>query len=96
MHQILGGEKTNTRRLFDDKDLKVGDELELIESGTNKVFAHAIITECIEKKMGEVMESEIVGYYDSIPDMYKVLGNHYPDKTVGPETLIKFIEFKLK
>jgi hypothetical protein len=38
---ILSGEKTSTWRLFDDKDLQVGDELEFINKNTNTTFASA-------------------------------------------------------
>jgi len=41
---ILNGTKTSTMRLFDDKGLKVGDDLELINSDTQKVFAKAKVT----------------------------------------------------
>ncbi|NOY35708.1 MAG: ASCH domain-containing protein, partial [bacterium] len=35
---VLSGEKISTWRLFDDKDLRVGDKVDLINSDTKEVF----------------------------------------------------------
>jgi len=40
---VLSGGKTSTWRLFDDKDLSVGDEIELREFGADIGFAYAQI-----------------------------------------------------
>lgn len=46
---ILSGEKDSTWRLFDDKDLKEGDELQFINSKTDDVFGIAVILSTREK-----------------------------------------------
>ena len=59
---ILSGEKTASMRLFDDKDLKEGDELELINSDTKEVFAHAVITEILTRKLRDITEADLEGH----------------------------------
>ena len=46
---ILGGKKTTTWRLYDDKDLKNGDLLNFRVWETGKDFAKAVITGINEK-----------------------------------------------
>ncbi len=93
---ILDGEKTTTWRLFDDKHLTVGDQLELIEWETGKVFATAEITNVREKKFGEISEPDWLGHerFESPAEML----NHYRDfygQHVTMETMMKVVEFKL-
>ena len=52
--EVLAGRKTVTWRLFDDKDLQIGDRLELINSETKTKFAEAEILKIKERKIGEV------------------------------------------
>ena len=40
---VLSGEKDSTWRLFDDKDLKEGDELSLVNKDTMEEFGKAVI-----------------------------------------------------
>ena len=51
---VLDGSKTSTWRLFDDKDLQVGDHLSLVNSADKQEFAQAEIIEVREKKLGEI------------------------------------------
>ena len=93
---ILSGEKTITWRLFDEKQLTVGDQLQLIEWETGKVFATAEITTIKEKKLGEISEPDFLGHerFESTADMLK----HYQDfygHRVTMETMMKVVEFKL-
>lgn len=46
---VLSGEKDTTWRLFDDKDLSVGDDIELQIFVKNEPFAYGKITKVIEK-----------------------------------------------
>lgn len=95
--QILNGSKTVTWRLFDDKDLKIGDELEFINSETKEVFARAIITKVREKKLGDITDDdfEFSGYKkedeNELIKHYKAI---YGDK-VNWDTMVKMIKFKL-
>jgi len=93
---ILSGEKTTTWRLFDDKDLQAGDELELINKKTLQVFANANIISLYEKRLGEIEEGDYDGHekYESNEDMIETLKKFYSDKVDG-STLVKIIKFEL-
>ncbi|MBI2310230.1 ASCH domain-containing protein [Candidatus Collierbacteria bacterium] len=93
---ILEGTKTSTLRLFDDKDLRVGDKLDLINSDTVTVFAHAIITEVIQKTLGEINDIDLEGHekWHSQEDMIKTHKLYYGD-AVNIQTPAKIIRFKL-
>ncbi len=56
---VLKGEKTATWRLFDDKDLKEGDEIELVIWETGEKFAEGEITKLQEKKLKEIEEKDL-------------------------------------
>ncbi|OGF62296.1 hypothetical protein A2662_00985 [Candidatus Giovannonibacteria bacterium RIFCSPHIGHO2_01_FULL_45_33] len=92
---ILKGEKTSSLRLFDDKDLKAGDELELVNWDTKKTFGKAKITEIIEKKLGEVEEKDLIGHEPLEGGPVENLKKYYGEK-VGPETTGKIVRFKLE
>ena len=55
---VLSGEKNSTWRLFDDKDLTVGDDIELQVFVTNNKFAEAKIVEVIEKRFGDLSDDD--------------------------------------
>ena len=94
--KILTGEKTSTWRLFDDKDLKTGDELILIEKETGNQFAKALITESREKKFEELTDSDYDGQhkYANQEEMYEDFQKYY-SQTITPSTSVKIINFKL-
>ncbi len=93
---ILEGTKTSTMRLFDDKDLRVGDELELENSDESKIFSNAIITEIIEKRLGDIDDIDLDGHekWDSRDEMMESLRKYYGDK-VSDDTPVKVVRFKL-
>ncbi len=93
---VLSGEKTSTWRLFDDKDLAVGDELSLINRSTNDEFTKAIITKTEEKKLKDLTTDDFEGHerYESNDEMYKTYKSYYGDK-VNENTIVKMIDFKL-
>lgn len=93
---VLSGSKTSTWRLFDDKDLSIGDELELREFGTNNLFAKATITEVVEKKFSELTQADKAGHEDFTSDeeMYKTY-SHYYGTMVNSESMLKIIRFEL-
>lgn len=94
--EILEGRKTITWRLFDDKDLKVGDNFELIVWETGEKFAEAEIVKVHEKKFGEIKEQDLEGHekFESRGEMLKTYRKYYGDK-VDWNTIVKIIEFKL-
>ena len=93
---ILIGKKTVTWRIFDDKDLKVGDLLNLQVKETGKNFAKAEIIHIKEKKLGEITEEDQVGHepFRNKDEMIKTYKKYYSDK-VESDTVVKIIKFKL-
>lgn len=93
---ILDGTKTSTMRLFDDKDLQVGDDLEFINSDNGSMFSRAVITEVINKKLGEVDDVDLDGHekWNNQEEMLDSLKKYYGDK-VNSETTVKIIKFRL-
>ena len=56
--QILAGEKTSTWRLFDDKDLQVGDVVECLNQETLAVIGTATLTAVKQKTLGTLTETD--------------------------------------
>lgn len=94
---ILAGEKDLTWRLFDDKDLKKGDIIELLNWNTGDSFGTAELVDVWEKKMGELEESDFDGHekFANEEEMYATYKTYYGDR-VGPDTIVKIIRFKLR
>lgn len=92
---VLNGSKTSTWRLFDDKNLSQGDELELCEFGTNRIFAKARIVSVVEKKFSELTPSDKAGHgkFESDEHMYSTFSQYYKTD-VNPETRLKIIHFE--
>lgn len=89
---VLSGEKDSTWRLFDDKDLRVGDEIELLVFVTLERFATATITKVMEKSFKDLTAEDKQGHeqYASDQEMYETYTRYY--KTlVGPDTPVKLI-----
>jgi|GEM_PF-4548244 len=61
VEQIREGKKTSTLRLFDDKDIQAGDELELVADGVSEPFARAVVTAVAEKPLGSLSDEDWVG-----------------------------------
>lgn len=93
---INAGKKTCTWRLFDDKDLKEGDLVDLIDSETKKKFGEVEFIHVHEKKMKDLVESDFDGHekFTDKEEMYRTYKTYYGDR-VGPETAVKMIRFRL-
>lgn len=93
---VLSGSKTSTWRLFDDKNLSEGDEIELREFGDGMLFAYARIVSVVEKKFNELIDDDKSGHesFESDEEMYRTYGRYY-DGTVDPDTTLKIIRFEL-
>lgn len=93
---ILSGEKTTTWRLFDDKDLQVGDEVELVNSDTKEVAARAQITHVLTKPLGQVTDADYAGHerYESQDDLLNHFRQYYGER-VNLGTELKVVNFKL-
>lgn len=94
--EIIAGRKTVTWRLFDDKDLKVGDKVELLYWETKKKFSNAEIINVYEKRLGEIEEKDFEGHekFESRDEMIGTYKKYYGDK-VDWNTAVKIIKFKL-
>ncbi|MFH1971819.1 MAG: ASCH domain-containing protein [Patescibacteria group bacterium] len=93
---ILSGKKTSTWRLWDDKNLQMGNIVEFLESKTEKHFAKAKIVKVVEKKMGELKKSDKKGHeeFKNDNEMYETYSRYYRRK-VTPDTLVKIVWFEL-
>lgn len=94
--EIMEDRKTSTWRLFDDKDLSVGDKLDFVDWESGKKFAEAEITNVKVKNLGEIEESDFLGHekYISTEDMLEHYRQYYGDR-VAIETPVKIIDFKI-
>lgn len=74
VNKILIGEKTSTMRLFDDKDLTVGDELIFINTETGEKFGEAEITSIKIKTLGSLTDDDCFGNgkFSSKEEMYEI------------------------
>lgn len=93
---VLSGEKTVTWRMFDDKDLKVGDNLALIDFKTKTEFGQAKIISVREKRFGDIQESDFDGHeeYQDKKEMLETYRSYYGNR-VHNDTLVKIIKFEL-
>lgn len=91
---ITSGEKTATWRLFDDKNIQVGDMVDFLEFGTLKFIGTAKVVEVFIKKFKDLTSSDKVGHetYSSEEEMYLSFSNDYKTK-VGPYTELKVIKY---
>lgn len=94
---ILDGSKSTTWRLWDDKNISVGDEVSFTDSLENKQFTQAIITEVKEKTFAEMTDDDWEGHerYEDENDLYQSFSKYY-NKKVDKYTVVKIIKFKLK
>ncbi len=94
---VLSGEKTSTWRIFDDKDLSLGDELIFINKATKEEFAKARILTIREKKLGEIDEADFDEGHERFESSEKMLESYrsYYGDAVTMETPIKIIGFEL-
>ncbi len=97
---VLAGEKTTTWRLFDDKDLSVNDQVELIDKvvpdrpETWQAIGTATITSVLEKRLGDVGAADTDGQeqYATPEQMLQTYQGYY-GPNVGWDTLVKIIHF---
>lgn len=99
---IRNGTKTSTWRIYDDKDIKVNDRVELIDkadpkdSSTWHALGEARIDMVIEKRLGEVTKADFEGHnaFASRDEMLATYQKYYGPQ-VDFETPIKMIHFTL-
>lgn len=95
--QILSGEKTSTWRLFDDKNLSVGDEIEFVNKQTSEMIGLAVITSMKIRTLGTLIDEDWIGHerYGSEEEMYKAYREYYGD-SVNSNSELKIIDFKFQ
>jgi len=93
---ITSGSKTATWRLFDDKDLQVGDELIFINQASGQEFATARIVAMKEKALGDIVENDFKGHelFESPEKMLETYRQYY-GKKVDKNTLVKMLDFDI-
>lgn len=99
-NMVRSGAKTSTWRLYDDKDIKVNDEVELIDKvdPANPESWHSIgtarIDMVVEKRLGEVTEIDYAGHepFSSKEEMLRAYQKYYGPQ-VNFETPVKMIHF---
>ncbi|MCR4333427.1 MAG: ASCH domain-containing protein [Patescibacteria group bacterium] len=97
VEKILSGEKTATWRLFDDKDLKEGDELIFINKETGEQFGTATITSLKVTTLGTLTDEDRAGHekYTSDDEIYASFRKYYGDK-VDENSEVKILTFDFK
>ena len=95
--QIKNGEKTATWRLFDDKDLTLGDDIEFVNWETKEPFGTGQITALRTKTLGTLEDDDWIGHerFDSEEEMYATYRTYYGDQ-VQPDTEVKIIDFSFQ
>ena len=93
---VLKGEKTTTWRIFDEKDIQVGDELSLLIWETKEEFAKAKVVGVREVPFKDLTEEDFDGHekFSSDEEMYETYSGYY-NQPVTEDTLVKIIKFKL-
>lgn len=92
---IISGRKTSTWRLFDDKDIVAGDELEFVDRGNGSKFGTATVTTMSTKLMKDVSEADFIeGHerYESMDAFLSTFKSYYGD-AVNWDTPVKMIKF---
>lgn len=94
--EILAGRKNVTWRLFDDKDLKVGDRISLIIWESGEKFAESLIMEVREKKLEDITKNDLDGHekYGSKKEILETYRKYYGN-IVEWDTAVKIIRFKI-
>jgi ribonuclease HI len=97
---ILDGQKTNTWRLYDDKDISVGDTINIVDKvepgnpATWRVIGTARIEAIIQKKLGKVDESDYAGHEKfTTPEQLLKTYQAYYGPQVDLQTPVKIIHF---
>lgn len=96
VEQILSGEKTSTWRLFDDKNLKEGDEVIFLNKETGEEFGKAKINEVRIRTLSTLEDSDYEGHqkYSSDEEMVEDFKKYYGDK-VNKDSEVKIIFFAI-
>jgi hypothetical protein len=94
---IITGKKDTTWRLFDEKNLSVGDVVSFLVWETKKEFAKVKIIEVKETKFGDLTDKDWNGHekFSSDEEMYKTYSKYY-NRQVDKNSPVKIIKFELQ
>jgi len=92
---ILKREKTSTWRLFDDKDIQKGDNLEYVSWEKGEVFAQGKVLSVVENKFVDLTKADQPGHekFTSDQEMYGTYAAYYK-KPVDKDSMVKIIKFQ--
>ena len=97
---VLRGEKTSTWRIFDDKDLSVGDRVVLIDKvdparpETWKNIGVATIHKVVQKRLGDIEEADFEGHEKFVsPEEMLATYQKYYGSDVTLDTPVKMLHF---
>jgi hypothetical protein len=93
---VLSGEKTATRRLFDDKDLSKWDKISFVIKETLEEFAKWEIISTKEIALKDLTEKDRIWHekFNSEKEMYDTYAIYYK-KNITPEDIVKIIYFEI-
>lgn len=93
---VLSGEKTSTWRMFDDKNLQVGDEIRFIKTNSGEGFATARIVAVTEKKLADINDADYADHerYKNSDELLAAFRKAYGDR-VTLDDVVKIIIFKV-
>ena len=93
---ILTNNKNTTWRLFDDKDLSVGDEVSFLVWETGDEFARVRVIKVNETVFGKLTDEDWDGHekYNSEEEMYETYKKYY-NREVDADSPVKIIKFEL-
>lgn len=100
---VKAGKKTSTWRMFDDKNIMVGDELELLDKvdshdrSTWKPIGIGMVEQVVEKRLGSITEADYEGHelHENVEERLAAYRKYYGD-SVTLDTPIKLIHFSFK
>jgi len=98
---ILSGQKTTTWRLYDDKDLSVGDDIKIIDKVNTdepeswKVIGQGKVVQVTEKKLGDVTPEDMAGHeaFATKEQMLATYKGYYGER-VTFDTPVKIVYFE--
>lgn len=93
---IFSGEKDVTWRLFDDKNIQVGDKIDMLNWETKEKFGECLAIAVREKKLGDIGNDDLTGHeeFANSEEMLATYKRYYGDG-VDWDTTVKIINFTL-
>jgi ribonuclease HI len=93
-NEIIAGQQTKTWRLFDDKQLDVGDRLQLINGVDGQVFGYAVIKRITVKYLSDLNADDMQGheYFSSTNEVLTEFRRYY-GPGVEAKDVVKVIDF---